>query len=46
MHSVATPLADLATIVPNTYRAPHAGESAPGFAITTTPPGSGMPGSC
>ena len=37
VHSFATLLADLATIVRNTCRTPHADESAPSFAITTTP---------
>jgi len=36
-HSFATLLAELATIVRNTCRAPHAGIDAPTFAIVTTP---------
>ncbi|MHB1956696.1 MAG: IS1634 family transposase [Sulfobacillus sp.] len=37
VHSFATLLADLATVVRNTCRTPHADEGAPSFAITTTP---------
>ena len=36
VHSVATLLADLATVVRNTCRTPNAGDSAPSFQITTT----------
>lgn len=36
-HSFATLMADLATIVRNTCRTPHAGPEAPSFEITTTP---------
>jgi transposase len=37
VHSLATLLADLATVVRNTCRPPHAGEKAPTFQILTTP---------
>jgi hypothetical protein len=36
-HSFATLQQELATIVRNTCRAPHAGDDAPTFKITTTP---------
>jgi hypothetical protein len=36
-HSFATLLAELATIVRNTCRTPHAGPNAPTFDVTTTP---------
>jgi transposase len=36
-HSFATLMAELATIVRNTCRTPHAGPEAPSFEITTTP---------
>jgi transposase len=37
VHSLATLLADLATVVRNTCRTPNAGEQAPTFQILTTP---------
>ena len=37
VHSLATLLADLATVVRNTCRTPNAGEKAPTFQILTTP---------
>jgi hypothetical protein len=37
VHSVATLLADLATVVRNTCRTPTAGDQAPTFPIVTTP---------
>ena len=37
VHSIATLLAELATIVRNTCRTPNAGPDAPTFNITTTP---------
>jgi hypothetical protein len=36
-HSFSTLLAELATIVRNTCRTPHAGPDAPRFELTTTP---------
>ena len=36
-HSFATLMADLATIVRNTCRTPHAGPHAPSFTVTTSP---------
>lgn len=36
-HSFATLMAELATIVRNTCRTPHAGVDAPTFEVTTTP---------
>jgi len=36
-HSFATLLTELATIVRNTCRTPHAGPDAPTFEVTTTP---------
>lgn len=36
-HSFATLLAELATIVRNTCRTPHAGPGAPTFEVLTTP---------
>jgi hypothetical protein len=36
-HSFSTLLAELATIVRNTCRAPHAGPDAPTFEVLTTP---------
>ena len=37
VHSFATLMAQLATIVRNTCRTPHAGPDAPTFNLTTTP---------
>jgi len=37
VHSLSTLMAELATIVRNTCRTPHAGESAPTFEVLTTP---------
>ena len=37
VHSFATLLADLATLVRNTYRTPSAGPDAPTFQLVTTP---------
>ncbi len=36
-HSFATVMAELATIVRNTCRTPHAGPDAPAFEVLTTP---------